>query len=218
MKDVIILLVIFMKKRLLITGTLLLIMSIVFTILITKVDISNIGPENSAVGFASINSKLTFNYNEKIYKISEYLGYVALLIPVVYAGFGFIQLIKNKSFKKINRELYILAGFYAVILLTYVLFEKLTLNYRPVILDEGLEASFPSSHTLMSLCFSISAIIANKSMFKDKFKLVNILLLILGVSIVLTRYISGVHWFTDIVGSVLISSTYITYFKALIKK
>ena len=218
MKDVIILLVIFMKKRLLITGTLLLIMSIVFTILITKVDISNIGPENSAVGFASINYKLTFNYNEKIYKISEYLGYVALLIPVVYAGFGFIQLIKNKSFKKINRELYILAGFYAVILLTYVLFEKLTLNYRPVILDEGLEASFPSSHTLMSLCFSISAIIANKSMFKDKFKLVNILLLILGVSIVLTRYISGVHWFTDIVGSVLISSTYITYFKALIKK
>lgn len=218
MKDVIIHLVIFMKKRLLITGTLLLIMSIVFTILITKVDISNIGPENSAVGFASINSKLTFNYNETIYKISEYLGYVALLIPVAYAGFGFIQLIKNKSFKKINRELYILAGFYAVILLTYILFEKLTLNYRPVILDEGLEASFPSSHTLMSLCFSISAIIANKSMFKDKFKLVNILLLILGVSIVLTRYISGVHWFTDIVGSVLISSTYITYFKALIKK
>ena len=79
-----------MKKRLLITGTLLLIMSIVFTILITKVDISNIGPENSAVGFASINSKLTFNYNETIYKISEYLGYVALLIPVVYAGYGFI--------------------------------------------------------------------------------------------------------------------------------
>jgi len=207
-----------MKKKLLITGTLLLIMSIVFTVLITKVDVSNIGPENSAVGFASINSKCTFKYNETIYKISECLGYVALLIPVVYAGIGFVQLVKNKSLKKVNRELYILAGFYCVILLTYVLFEKLTLNYRPVILDEGLEASFPSSHTLMSLCFTISAIIANKSMFKDKFKLINILLLILGVSIVLTRYISGVHWFTDIIGSVLISSTYITYFKALIKK
>lgn len=207
-----------MKKRLLITGTLLLIMSIVFTVLITKVDISNIGPENSAVGFASINSKCTFKYNETIYKISEYLGYVALLIPVVYAGIGFVQLLKNKSLKKVNRELYILAGFYCVVLLTYVLFDKLALNYRPVILDEGLEASFPSSHTLMSLCFTFSAIITNKSMFKDKFKLINILLLILGVSIVLTRYISGVHWFTDIIGSVLISSTYITYFKALIKK
>ena len=207
-----------MKKKLIITGTLLLIMSMVFTVLITRVDVAHIGPKGSAVGFASINSKFYFEYNETIYKISEYLGYIALLIPVVYALYGFTQLIKYKSFKKVNRELYILAGFYAVILLTYIYFEKLTLNYRPVILDEGLEASFPSSHTLMSLCFSMSAIIANKSMFKDKFKILNILLFILGISIVVTRYISGVHWFTDIVGSVLISSTYITYFKIAIKK
>ena len=80
--------VIFMKKKLMITGSLLLIMSIVFTILITKVDLANIGPENSAVGFASVNSKLTFGFNETIYKISEYLGYVALLIPICYALFS----------------------------------------------------------------------------------------------------------------------------------
>ena len=162
--------VIFMKKKLMITGSLLLIMSIVFTILITKVDVANIGPENSAVGFASVNSKLTFGFNETIYKISEYLGYVALLIPVCYALYGFAELIKNKSFKKVDKELYVLAGFYAVVLALYIIFDKVALNYRPVILEEGLEASFPSSHTLMSLCFTISAIIVNKTLFKDKFK------------------------------------------------
>ncbi len=201
-----------------ITGTILLLMSIVFTFLITNVDVSIVKTDIPAVGFSSVNSKLTFDYNETLYKISEYLGYIALIIPVLYALYGFTLLVKFKSFKKVKKELYILAGFYTVVLITYILFEKLSLNYRPVVLDEGLEASFPSSHTLMSLCFSISAIIANRSMFKDHFKIFNFLLIILGVSIVVTRYLSGVHWFTDIIGSILISSAYLTYFKALIKK
>jgi undecaprenyl-diphosphatase len=207
-----------MKKKLIIIGTLLLLMSLVFTFLIAKVDLRVIKPEIPAVGFSTINSKLTFDYNETIYKISEYLGYVALLIPVCYALYGFTQLVKGKSFKKVDKELYVLAGFYAIVLALYIIFDKLAINYRPVILDEGLEASFPSSHTLMSLCFTISAIIVNKTLFKDKFKVLNVLLIILGIAIVLTRYISGVHWFTDIVGSILISSTLLTYFKAILKK
>ena len=207
-----------MNKKRLILACILLILSVAFTIVLTKVDVKAIGPENSSVGLSTLNTKFTFDYNEKVYKISKYLGYVALLIPVVYAGIGFIQLVKGKSLKAVDKRLYILAIFYVVVLATYILFEKVIINYRPVILDEGLEASFPSSHTLMSLCFSLSAILINKSMFKDKTKLINVCLFILALAIVATRYISGVHWFTDIVGSVLIACTLLTGFKTFIKK
>lgn len=207
-----------MKKQWITIGLLLLIVSVVFTIILTKVDVKAIGPENSAVGLSSINSKLSFDYNEKVYKVSKYLGYVALVIPGVYALIGLIQLIKGKSLSKVDKRLFVLAVFYCVVLATYVLFEKVIINYRPVILDEGLEASYPSSHTLMSLCFTVSAILINKAMFKDKTKLINLGLLVLGFAIVLGRYISGVHWFTDIVGSVLISITLLSFFKAFVKE
>ena len=207
-----------MKKKWLIIGTLLLIISIIFTIVLTKVDVRPIGPLDSFVGLSTINQELTFDYHNKAYKVSKYLGYIALVIPAVYAFIGLTQLIKNKSLSKVDRRLYVLAIFYSIVLATYVLFEKVIINYRPVILDEGLEASFPSSHTLMSIFFTISAIIINKSMFKNKYKFINIGLFILGISIVALRYVSGVHWFTDIIGSILISSTLLCYFKACVNE
>lgn len=207
-----------MKKKWLAIGTVLLIVSILFTILLTKVDVKAIGPNSSTVGFSTINTRLTFNYNETVYKASKYLGYIALMIPCVYALIGLVQLIKGKKLSSVDKRLYKLAIFYALVLATYVLFEKVIINYRPVILDEGLEASYPSSHTLMSIFFTISAIIINKSMFKDKFNIINTCLFILGVSIVILRLVSGVHWFTDILGAVLIASTLLAYFKACIKE
>ena len=206
-----------MKKKGLIISIVLLLCSIVFTILLTTIDVKSIGVDRE-VGFATINNKLTFSYNKTIYKITEVLGYIALLIPVIYACIGLLQLIKRKSLKKIDKELFILAGFYVIVLLVYVFFEKVIINYRPVILEEGLEASYPSSHTLMALFFTISAIILNNKLFKNKTKLINIILLVLGLTIVIGRYISGVHWFTDIVGSILISSTLLTLYNYIIKK
>ena len=196
----------------------MLLISVVFTVLLTKVDVKPIGPNNSTVGLSSVNNRLRVDYNETYYKISKYLGYAALLIPVVYAGIGVYQLIKRKSFAKVDKRLYILAIFYVVVLATYVLFEKVVINYRPVMLDGGLEASFPSSHTLMSLCFAISAIIVNKSLFKDKTKIINIALFILGMAIMTFRLLSGVHWFTDIMGAALYASSLLLIFKSFVKE
>ena len=206
-----------MKKKYARLSIIFFIISIVFTILLTIVDVKSLGVDRK-VGFSTINDMLTFSYNETIYKITEVLGYVALLIPVVYACIGLLQLIKKKSFKGINRELYVLAIGYSVVLLVYVIFEHVVINYRPVILDGELEASYPSSHTLMSLFFCISAIILNNKLFKDKTKLINIGLLILSLSIVIGRYISGVHWFTDILGSIFISTTLLCAFKSAISE
>ena len=207
-----------MKKQIFLMGLFLLVISIVFTVLLTKVDTKPIGPNNSMVGFSTVNTKMTFDYNEKTYKISKYVGYVALLIPVVYAGIGILQLVKGKSLSKVDKKLYILAIFYVVVGLTYVIFEKIIINYRPVMMDNALEASFPSSHTLMALCFTLSAIIINKQLFKDKTKLINCCLFCLGIAVVVTRLVSGVHWFTDIIGAVFYSSALVMMFKSFVKE
>ena len=206
-----------MNKKFFIIGLVLLVLSIAFTFTVTKIDVQPIGPDRTSVGLSTINEKYKVDYNEKVYKISKYLGYVALVIPVVYAGIGVYQLIKGKKLSKVDKRLYMLAIFYCVVLATYVLFEKVVINYRPVVLDDGLEASFPSSHTLMALCFTISAILVNKELFKDKTKIINCGLFILGMAAAITRLFSGVHWFTDIVGGFLYACSLLLLFKSFVK-
>lgn len=209
-----------MKKLFLVKGIIILLATIAFTVCLTKVDVKPIGPNNTSVGLSAINQKFRMDYNETYYKISKYLGYAALLIPVVYAGIGVYQLITRKSFKKVDKKLYYLAIFYVVVLATYILFEKVVINYRPVMLNGELEASFPSSHTLMSLCFAISAILINRNIFKDTtlMAVINTTLFILGASVMVFRFISGVHWFTDIVGATLYALSYLSIFKAFVKE
>ena len=133
------------KKNFIYFGLLLLIF-IAFTLLIKNVDVQAIGPENSEVGLATINDAFhgIFNYNELLYKISKYLGYISFLIIGLYGIKGLIQLIKEKNLFKVDKKLLILGGFYVVVLLVYILFEFVIINYRPVLEDGVLEASYPS--------------------------------------------------------------------------
>lgn len=190
--------------------------SIVFIFLVKNVDVKAIGPKNSSVGFSSINGffKDLLGSNMTIYKITEVLGVIALLIVGIYGLIGIIQLIKRKSLFKVDKKIIALGCLYAVVLGMYVLFEKVVINYRPVLIDKVLEASFPSSHTMLAVCVCMSAIIMNKDYIKNKkyLKYTNICIFILMLLIVLGRFISGVHWFSDIVGGLLISATLLSYF------
>ena len=84
-------------------------------------------------------------------------------------------------------------------------------------MDGKLEASFPSSHTVLAICVCISAISINKFYIKDesKLKLANVFIMILMTLIVIGRFISGVHWFSDIIGGIIISSTLLSYYFSL---
>lgn len=213
------------KKNFIISGVLLII-AIIYTILVQKIDVKPIGPENSSVGFATVNEavanqikeKTTLGYSETLYDITKYLGYLSLAMCVVYAFVGLVQLIKRKSLFKVDKEIFMLAAFYIVVIALYVLFEIYIVNYRPVIMEEGLEASYPSSHTMLAVCVCGSAIILNKKLFKDfkQIKVVNILCAILLVTTVVGRLLSGVHWFSDIIGSIIISSALLMTFCSLI--
>ncbi len=213
------------KKNFIISG-LLLIIAIIYTILVQKIDVKPIGPENSSVGFATVNEAVanqikentTLGYSEILYDITKYLGYLSLAMCVIYAFVGLAQLIKRKSLFKVDKEIFMLAAFYIVVIALYVLFELYIVNYRPVIMEEGLEASYPSSHTMLAVCVCGSAIILNKKLFKDfkQIKIVNILCGVLLVTTVVGRLLSGVHWFSDIIGSIIISSALLMSFYSLI--
>ena len=207
------------NKRSFIFSGILFLLFIIFTVVVKIVDVHSIGPEGSLVGLATINNsfKDVLPLNETIYKVSEILGYISLLIVAMYGIIGIKQLIERKSIFKVDRNILLLGMFYILVAIVYVIFEFVVINYRPVLLD-GLEASYPSSHTVLSICVCISSVIVSKSVLGDKkfVKVFNILSIILMVLIVLTRFLSGVHWLTDILGGILISLALCTLFEAFV--
>ncbi len=194
----------------------LIILAVFFTIIIKTVDVKAIGPNNSFVGLSSINHFFSQNikYNQVWYQISEILGIMAILLALVFAFVGLYEWIKRKSLKKVDPELFLLGAFYVVVLIIYLLFEKLAINYRPILIDDMLEASYPSSHTMLSLCICGSAVFISKYFIKNQkkreiFKKCTVLLMIL---LVVTRFLSGVHWVTDIIGGIIISAALLSTF------
>ena len=156
-----------MKKKNIIIASILTVVSIVYTLLVKYVDVKDIGPNNSSVGFATLNNafkNLVGNTNI-IYKISELFGYLLLLLVLIYGCIGLYQLIKRKSLFKVDREIIILGCFYVLMMIVYVLFEKVVINYRPVLIDGVLEPSYPSSHTILSLCVGLSSLIVSQRYF-----------------------------------------------------
>ena len=184
------------------------------------VDVQAVGPENSNIGFATINRAvfIFFGDNPFWYNVTEVTGILALLVAAAFGLLGVAQLVTKKSITKVDTDIIILGGFYVLVMIFYVLFEVFIINYRPVILEEGLEASYPSSHSMLVFCIMITAIMQFRSRISEK----RVLLIAEIVSIViisvtvLGRLVSGVHWFTDILGGVLLGTALVMlYYSAV---
>lgn len=199
----------------------LIIICIIYTLLVKYIDLKAIGPNKSVVGFSHINKAFfrIINVHMSLYKITEILGYIVLLIPVIYVAIGLYELIKRKSIYKVDKEIYLLGCLYVIIFSIYVFFEKFIVNYRPVLIDNSLEASYPSSHTVLALCVCISSIMINNILFKKRriSKIGNIISIILAFLIVIGRMLSGVHWISDILGGMIISITVLYCFNYILK-
>lgn len=200
-------------------------LSVIFTAMAKFFDVQAIGPDNTSVGFAALNGAVAskIGVNMTWYKITEYVGYAALLVCGVFALVGLIQLIKRKSLKKVDGEIYAVAGLYVVVLMVYVLFEKVVINYRPVIMEGETtpEASFPSSHTMLAIVVLGSAIMLIKKYFANKQSLGLVLIFAACLMIavmVIGRLVSGVHWFTDILAGVFISCMLLSAFGMVLDK
>lgn len=206
------------KRNFLISGILLLI-AITFTILVKVVDVKQIGVNNSSIGFATLNQFIfeTTGVNIIWDHITDWLGLIPVFMAIVYAFIGLIQLIKRRSIFKVDKEIILLGLYYIIVIALYVFFEKVIINYRPILMNGFLEASYPSSHTLMTICICGSSILINKKLFNNKItKVINYLSIIIITITVVGRLISGVHWFTDIIGGILISSGLLMTFYSLL--
>ena len=199
---------------------LLLLAFFLFTMAVINVDVQPIGPKGSQVGFADINGAVhnAFPYSELFYKLTTYLGYLSLLVVLGYGALGVLQLIKRRSLKKVDSQLLALGVFFVLMLICYVAFEKLPVNYRPVILDEGLEASYPSSHTMLALCVFGAMMVPYPQLIpQDKLSYVRVAAGALMVISVVGRLLSGVHWLTDIVGAMLLSAALLSFYCMLLQ-
>ncbi len=207
------------KKNIALTA-LLFVCFIVFTALVCTVDVAAIGPQGSSVGFAKVNQAVSevFPYSDPFYLISKYLGYLALLICAAFGVLGVAQLISRKSLRKVDPELVLLGAFYVAVIIFYVMFMVVVVNYRPVLEDGALESSYPSSHTMLAVCAFLSAsmYIARTGLSDGIKKAIKIVMIVLTVAMVYTRMASGVHWFTDIVGGVLLSAALLMMYKAAV--
>jgi len=195
------------KKRNFLVSTIFILLAVVFTIFVKVVDVKPIGANETSIGVASVNQVVfkTIGVNMIWYHITDWLGLVPIFMAMIYAFIGFGQLIKRKNIFKVDKEIIILGLFYIVVIFLYVFFEKVIVNYRPILMNGFLEASYPSSHTLMTICLCGSSIIVNKTLFNNKMaKFANILSAVIITITVIGRLLSGVHWVTDIIGGILI--------------
>ena len=183
---------------------------VLWTVLVSLVDIRAIGPNGSSVGFAALNGyvhELT-GVNFPLYTITDWLGLVPIGVAFGFAILGLVQWIKRKSLLKVDRSLLVLGGFYIVVLAAYIFFEIVVINYRPVLLGGYLEASYPSSTTMLVMCVMPAAMIQLCARIEnDVFRrCVMISIAVFIVFMVIGRLVSGVHWLSDIIGGALISA------------
>lgn len=181
-----------------------------WTMAVSNLDVQAIGPVGTSVGFAELNSfahNLTGIHME-LYALTDWLGFIPLFIVMGFALLGLIQWVQRKSILKVDRSILILGGFYLVTLGVFLFFENCVINFRPVLIEGMLEASYPSSTTMLVICVMSTAVIQLKERIHNCELKSRAAVLIYGFTVFMVagRLLSGVHWFTDIVGGILVST------------
>lgn len=208
------------RKKLLFLGSISIAVFVLWTVLIQTVDVQPFGAKGTNIGFATINCwfhKLT-GVNMEIYTITDWLGLIPIFICIIFGGMGFVQLIQKRSIFKVDRDIILLGAYYIIVIFVYLLFEKIPINYRPILIEGFLEASYPSSTTLLVLCImpTLMEQVNRRSesvIFKE---IIKAFVICFSAFMVLGRLISGVHWLTDIVGSIMLSFGLFCIYKASI--
>lgn len=184
---------------------------IVLLVMLYSVDVTFEGVNGSRIGLSGINIPIrdAIGTNMIFYNISKYVGALGIALVGVLAVWFLVRIIREKSLKALTRKEYELGVLYLLTCVLYVVFSKIVINYRPIIKwdEEGPESSFPSTHAMIAVViFGSFCCIAGNYIKNEKLcKLIRILCVILAVLVIVGRMLSGVHWFTDIVGGVLVA-------------
>lgn len=192
----------------------------IWTALILIIDVQPLGQEGTDIGFAALNCrfhKLT-GVHMTLYTITDWMGIVPIFVCLIFAAIGLIQLIKRKSLFKVDSDILILGAYYIIVMIAYSIFEIITVNYRPVLINGKLEASYPSSTTLLVLCVMPTLIdrVQRRLPSVSLRRIIRVAAVFFSVFTVAGRLISGVHWLTDIIGGVLLSMGLFSFYRAAV--
>ena len=209
------------EKRNLLIGSVLIAAFALWTFLIQWVDVQAVGQNGTKIGFADFNvqfHQLT-GVNMTIYTITDWLGLVPVFVCLCFGMLGLVQLIRRKRLLRVDVDILLLGVYYVIVIACYLIFEMIPINYRPVLIEGRLEAYYPSSTTLLVLS------VMPTLMFQAYRRTVNpmirksaaVFVIAFSTLMVIGRLISGVHWVTDIIGSVLLSTgLYMLYWSAVL--
>ena len=197
-------------RQVLILGILLIMTFAVWTWMIQNVDVQPVGVNGTEIGFATWNlwfHNLT-GVHMTIYTITDWLGLVPIAVCLLFGALGLAQMIKRRSLLKVDHDIIFLGVYYMIVIFGYLIFEMIPINYRPILINGFMEASYPSSTTLLVLSAMPTLIFQGNRRLKNSRlkKAVTIFTVLFSAFMVVGRLLSGVHWFTDIAGSVMLSA------------
>lgn len=208
------------EKKSLLIGSIFLAMFAVWTVLILTVDVQPLGQNGTSIGFAAFNCWFHHftGVNMAIYTITDWMGLVPGVICLIFAGIGLVQLMKRRSFFRVDADIMILGVYFVIVFLAYAIFEIIPINYRPILIEGRMEASYPSSTTLLVLSVMSALIEQIQRRLSDitAKRIIKIAAIAFSAFMVIGRLVSGVHWFTDIVGGVLLSAGLFMLYKTAV--
>ena len=178
------------------------------TWMLLAIDTAPIGPMGSAVGLSTLN---------RLFHDFTGVHIIPLGIVMGFGALGLTQWFCRKKIMLVDFDILVLGVFYFVILAIFVYFEIFVVNYRPVLIEGILEASYPSSTTVLVMCVMPTAMMqANWRMKNSVVKNTHVCLMgCFSIFMVLARMISGVHWLTDILGGALLSAGLVILYDAV---
>ena len=208
------------SKKLLFTGILLIVVFAIWTLLIQVVDVQPIGQNGTNIGFATFNiwfHELT-GVHMAIYTITDWMGLIPIFVCMIFGGIGLGQWIKRRSLLKVDRDILFLGIYYVIVIFGYLIFEMIPINYRPILIEGVMEASYPSSTTLLVLSVMPTLTFQMKRRMKNMTvcKMLSVLTILFSSFMVVGRWICGVHWFTDIIGSIILSTGLFFVYKGIV--
>ncbi len=196
-------------RKILLFGIGLVLGFVLWTMLIQTADVQPIGQNGTNIGFASFN-RWFFNLtgvHMTLYTVTDWLGLVPIFVCMAFGGIGTDQLIMRKSLLKVDYDIIILGIYYVIVTFGYLIFEMIPINYRPIPIEGHMEASYPSSTTLLVLSVMPTLVFQADRRLKSavKKKVITYSAVVFSAFMVIGRLVSGVHWFTDIFGGALLS-------------
>lgn len=193
-----------------------------WTLLLCFVDVQAVGPNGSSVGFAELNRFLhaLTGVHWILYTVTDWLGLIPLLFIMGFGLLGLWQWIRRKHLLRVDRSILVLGIFYLVVIAFYLFFETVVINYRPVLVNGYLEASYPSSTTMLALCVMPTAMLQLRGRIQNPVfnRFVLFVIGIFTAFMVIGRLLSGVHWLSDIVGGILLSTGLVMLYHAFAGK